>query len=72
MCLSSQQHRRLSKRQRRQLRIRQLRKARQTRLHLQRHYANSSTRRVLSWKPSPRSFAAQPFSALPSCWSPPS
>lgn len=40
MRLSSQQHRRLSRSKRRELRVRQARKARQTRLHLQRHYAN--------------------------------
>jgi hypothetical protein len=37
---SSQRRRRLSKSKRRQLRVRQARQARETRLHLQRHYAN--------------------------------
>jgi hypothetical protein len=37
---SSQQRRRLSRNKRRALRVRQARKARETRLHLQRHYAN--------------------------------
>src|SRR5205085_1471564 len=40
MRLSSQGRRRLSKSKRRELRVRQARKARETRLHLQRHYAN--------------------------------
>src|SRR4051812_36229369 len=43
MRLSSQPRRRLSKNKRRQLRVRQARKARETRLHLQRHYANLPT-----------------------------
>jgi hypothetical protein len=37
---SSQRRRRLSKSKRRELRVRQVRQARETRLHLQRHYAN--------------------------------
>src|SRR5258708_3229539 len=37
---SSHQRRRLSRSKRRELRVRQARKARETRLHLQHHYAN--------------------------------
>jgi hypothetical protein len=40
MRLASPRRRRLSKSKRRELRVRQARKARETRLHLQRHYAN--------------------------------
>jgi hypothetical protein len=43
MRLSSRCRRRLSKSKRRELRVRQARKARETRLHLQRYYANLST-----------------------------
>ena len=43
MRLSSPPRRRLSKDKRRALRVRQARKARETRLHLQRHYANLPT-----------------------------